>query len=277
MSGAVRIARGESELGRWEIASAASDPGLAGVRGYVGVESRLAITSERHLPSGEAAIVVNLGEPYDVVGVAETLRVGRVAVMGVHTLPFLTLGDGAKRLLLARLSPTAAHRLLGLPMSELADRWIALEEVDAQLARDLGDSVTAAAGWEPQFGAAERVLGARLSEAPPSASANAWDAIRRAGGVLSIGELADASGASHRRFTERFRRDVGVGPKTAARLARFNRVLAGMGRTGALPGADAALAHGYFDQAHMLAEFRAFAGAPPSVIRKSAAAFTLRA
>jgi AraC-like DNA-binding protein len=277
MSGA-RVTHGGSELGRWEIASATPDPRLAwGVRGYVGVESRLTVKAERHLPSGEAAIVVNLGEPYEAVGPAGALKIGRAAVMGVHTQPFRTLGDGAKALVLIRLAPPTAQWLLGLPMSELADRWACLEDLEPVMASDLTGAVSAAADWPARFQAAERVLAARLTGAPVTPAAIAWDAIRRAGGALSIAGLAGASGVSHRRFTEAFRRAVGVGPKTAARIARFNRVLAALGRTGRAPGADAAAEHGYFDQAHMLAEFRAFAGAPPTAIRKSLAAFTLRA
>jgi hypothetical protein len=238
MSGAdaVRITRAESELGRWEIARAAPDPRLApGLCGFIGVESQLTITAERRLPSGEAAIVVNLGEPYEVIGQAGALRVERAAVMGVHTLPFRTLGGGAKALVLVRLGPPAARRLLGVSMAELAGRWAALADVDATLADALAGAVAAARGWRARFEAVERVLGARLTDARPTPAAAAWQTIRRAGGALSIAALANASGVSHLRFTETFRRDVGVGPKTAARIARFNRVLAEMGRSASPP------------------------------------------
>ena len=274
----LRITRAESELGRWEIATGGADPALApGVRGYVGVTSALELTAERHLPSGEAAIIVNLGEAYDVLGPSGTLKIGRVALMGVHDAPFTTVCGGCKELVLVRLTPPAARRLAGRPMTELANRWVALEDLDANLARELSDGVAGAADWGGRFRAVERVLGERLAGARASQAAAAWEAIRHAGGAVRIGDLAWASGAGDRRFTAEFRREVGVGPKAAARLARFNRVLRAMRRTGARPTAADAADYGYFDQPHMLAEFRAFARAAPGAVLKSAAAFTLRA
>lgn len=279
MSGAtVRMTRGESELGRWEIAAAPPDPTLApGVRGYVGVASALTLTAERHLPSGEAAILVNLGEPYDVIGPGGALRVERAAVMGVHAAPFNTVCSGRKDLVLVRLAPPAAQRIVGRPMAQLAGRWAALEALDTDLARALVTGVSSASDWAGRFRAAERMLGERLAGAEVCRAAAAWEAIRRAGGAIRIDELARSADAGQRRFTAEFRRRVGVGPKTAARLARFNRVLRAMGRTGARPTASDAADYGYFDQPHMLGEFRAFAGAAPGAVLKSAAAFTLRA
>ena len=276
MSG-VRITQGQSELGRWEIAAAPADPQLAGVRGYVGLASELAITAERHLPSGEAAIVVNLGAPYEVTGPTGALRVGRAAVMGVHALPFRTFCSGRKSLLLVRLAPPAAQRLLGRPMTALAGRWAPLEEFDARLAQALTDVSMRRTDWADRFNGVDDVLGTRLGRLDPTAAATTWEAIRAAGGRGRIADLARVTGLTHRRFASDFRAAVGVGPKTAARLARFNRVLRGMGPAGAVPGADAAAEHGYFDQAHMIAEFRAFALATPTAVLRSAAAFTLRA
>jgi methylphosphotriester-DNA--protein-cysteine methyltransferase len=54
-----------------------------------------------------------------------------------------------------------------------------------------------------------------------------------------------------------------VSPKRLARLVRFRRVLATLDAHRTRGGVDVALDHGYYDQAHFIAEFRAFAGDAP--------------
>jgi transcriptional regulator GlxA family with amidase domain len=91
----------------------------------------------------------------------------------------------------------------------------------------------------------------------------AWRHMRVSYGNVSIRELVDETGWSHRYFTERFRQQLGVTPKTASRLVRFRhaaKLLAG--RTTSL--AEVAAGAGYADQAHFTREFAAFAGCPPS-------------
>jgi transcriptional regulator GlxA family with amidase domain len=73
-------------------------------------------------------------------------------------------------------------------------------------------------------------------------------------------------GVSERHLRRVFREYVGVGPKTFARLIRFHRAL-GAARAGRHAGwAGIAAAAGYYDQAHLIAEFRAIAGVTPQAL-----------
>jgi hypothetical protein len=93
-----RVTRQECDFGRWEIASRGPRSQLRDyIIGYVGLRSTMRLTRERHLPSGEAALVVNLGTPHDVVGSGArtgTLKFRSVAAMGVHDQPFVTRSAG---------------------------------------------------------------------------------------------------------------------------------------------------------------------------------------
>ena len=82
------------------------------------------------------------------------------------------------------------------------------------------------------------------------------------GGRRSIDDVARELGISERHLRRAFHGVVGLGPKTYARIARFQRALA-MGR--ATPGrwSEVARATGYFDQAHLTADFRELALVPP--------------
>ena len=72
---------------------------------------------------------------------------------------------------------------------------------------------------------------------------------------------------SRKHLAARFREEVGMGPKTIARIARFNRAQA-MAVGGDGDGwADIAAACGYADQAHLVREFTALAGTTPGAWR----------
>ena len=101
------------------------------------------------------------------------------------------------------------------------------------------------------------------------ATAVAGDEVRHAWRVLTaprprgVGDLAREIGWSGDHLTRRFRAELGVGPKVAARMARFDRARRDVARHaghGELALADVAAAHGYADQAHLAREFRTLAG-----------------
>jgi methylphosphotriester-DNA--protein-cysteine methyltransferase len=66
-----------------------------------------------------------------------------------------------------------------------------------------------------------------------------------------------------------FRGQVGLGPKTAARVIRFHRLLRRLQTDAATPLADAAVAHGHYDQAHVRRDVVRFAGTTPARFRRS--------
>jgi AraC-like DNA-binding protein len=80
-----------------------------------------------------------------------------------------------------------------------------------------------------------------------------------------VGAVARELGLSDRRFTLWFAEQVGLTPKRFARVRRFQRVLPPI-REGRELG-DLALEHGFYDQAHMTREFRAFTGVSPTEYR----------
>lgn len=276
MTPQIDIQHGHSQFGSWERIAAAAHPALnAHVLGYVGLDSRMRLLRERHLPSGEAALVVNLGAPYRTLSPdGETHTHAMASVMGVHDRHFLTESSGSKRLIVVRLKPAALRILVGIDMHAATNRWIPLEQLDHGFARKIADATHDAPNWTALFGRMDRVLLAAFAAASPenNGAGWAWDELRRRNGLMNIASLSEMLGCSPRHLIAGFRKAVGVTPKTAARLMRFNRVLRhpvqGLG-------ADIAAACGYADQSHMIGEFGRFAGAPPTEIARRVAGYTL--
>lgn len=80
-----------------------------------------------------------------------------------------------------------------------------------------------------------------------------------------MAELAAGAGWSRQHLARRFRDELGLSPKLAARIVRFERarkmIQSAMPRP---PLADVALACGYFDQAHLNRDFVRLAGCTPT-------------
>jgi AraC-like DNA-binding protein len=109
------------------------------------------------------------------------------------------------------------------------------------------------------------VLARRLGDAPaPSSEISwAWHTLVRTGGRVRVAALAIELGWSRKRIAARFREEVGLAPKAAARLIRFERARESAERAERRDWARIALECGYYDQSHLINDFRAATGRSP--------------
>ena len=253
-------------------------PALRGVvLRYEGYSERTAgPVTFRELPATFVPIILDLDPGWTVLhrGQVEPLRLGSF-VAGVTEGPVLVRHDGSARCLQVDLTPHGARRLLGVPMSELANRSAPIDAVLGSFGRDLVQRVGEAPTWPMRFTLVDSAFRARLGEAAPVDPEVSWSFGRlvASGGATVIGELADELGWSHRRLIARYRDTVGLPPKLVARIVRFERLTARLTADPALDWAAAATACGYFDQAHLAREVRELADITPTELRASTVNF----
>jgi transcriptional regulator GlxA family with amidase domain len=84
-------------------------------------------------------------------------------------------------------------------------------------------------------------------------------------GRVSIEEMARTHGVSRKQFARRFSTATGMTPKWFARVTRFQSLVHVLLSSDVSEWASVAPAAGFYDQSHMINEFRAFAGSPPTV------------
>ena len=194
---------------------------------------------ERILPDGTCEIVLNRGDPFRQGG-----RVQPRAMVVGQMPSFLEIEPtGAVDLVGIRFRPGGLFPFLRAPMSEFTGGWADLRDVAKGLSRDLSGDVEAA-------------LLARLR---PANGAVAAAVARIERGERRIERVAHDLDLHPRRLERMFLREVGVAPKLLARIVRFQGVLRGSGDWAAV-----AQACGYYDQPHLIRDFKEFAGEPPA-------------
>jgi len=125
----------------------------------------------------------------------------------------------------------------------------------------LVERLAAAPGWDARFALLDEALGRRLADASTSPDvAWAWRQLRATHGRVPIGTLAAELGWSRKRIVARFRDEIGLPPKAAARLLRFERARE---LAGTMPWGELAFECGFSDQPHLIAEFRRITGRTP--------------
>jgi AraC-like DNA-binding protein len=151
-------------------------------------------------------------------------------------------------------------------MGELSGQLVDLVEVLGPEGRRLGERLRETPSWRRRFALLDRFLLGRFDEGPRSSPEVgwAWERLVATGGAVPIAQLATEVGWSHKHLIARFRRQVGLRPKTAARLVRFERVLGRLDERRGLDWGLLAREAGYADQAHLIRDFHQFTGTTPT-------------
>lgn len=177
---------------------------------------------------------------------------------------------GVKRTVSARLHLGATLAVLGVPASQIAGRVVALEDLWGPTAtRRLFDQLSSVHDATESAKVLDAAIAERLGEARARAvgSSLARDAASMLG-RSPVSSVADELGVSGRHLRRVFQEDIGIGPKAFAKLERFQRALHAARDGEGLGWAHVAVSAGYYDQAHLIAEFRAIAGTTPCALLK---------
>ncbi|MUI13912.1 helix-turn-helix domain-containing protein [Massilia dura] len=196
---------------------------------------------------------------------------GRQAfAVGMMSASFLVPAARPVRTVAVRFKPGAAGLFLGMPLHPLTD---ARAEIAGLWGRATADRLDDAL-WtheltdRQRIALVERELLRRLADAPLSSPGSlglhAVAAIEAAHGAMPVEALAGTLRVSRQHLALQFRQQVGLTPKLFARICRFRRALALL-REPSRDGNLAALATdcGYFDQSHLIRDFRDFADGTP--------------
>jgi len=224
-------------------------------------------TPERILPDGCVEIILSFADRFTEIDESseEKLQPSHFLV-GQMTRPVIIKPTGSVRLIGIRFHPGGTFPFVAIPMDETTDRIIELGAIAADLEREFKAAADADASLHLKIVAIEQMLAKRLrSRGHDSSIVDLTARIVRSAGRLSVDTLAAEAGISTRQLRRRFLTEVGVGPKLLCRLLRFQQVFSAVDQNVA-EWAGIALECGYYDQAHLINDFRQFAQQTPSVL-----------
>jgi AraC-like DNA-binding protein len=227
---------------------------------------------ERVVPTGTLELAVSLvedkGRIYDPDGREQCLS-GVAAVAGAYRRPFTFDTRERASIVGVHFRPGCAGVVLGVPPGELTDRHVDLEALWGRRARELRERLCAATTTEQRFTILEAELTARLDQRHAHPVVRyALDALARP--QVRVVDFAKRAGLSQRRLIEVFTADVGLTPKRFGRILRFQRATA-LARSAAIDWTRVAHECGYYDQAHLIRDFRELADVTPSELMRASA------
>jgi AraC-like DNA-binding protein len=276
--GAIQRVRHDSPLGQWCVEMRPPRADLAGLVELLWYgEGRVNYLRDRILPSGGAYLLINLGPTQYRVDAGPPER--RVAFddvwySGPHTVPIDTEAPHGNALLGVSLRPSGTHGWAHARADALADRTLSLSDVVGDAGHRLRERLFDCRDSATRFGVVEDWLAARLRPRSGTHAAVSWALARltASSGQLPIERLAREVGFTRKHLAALFGEQVGLAPKAFARVQRFRSALALLDGREAVPWSDLAARCGYFDQAHLSRDFRAFCGFSPGEFLRHARA-----
>jgi AraC-like DNA-binding protein len=270
MSARLQTFTHQSPIGHWSVSVWQVDPRLSEIVASMWYGAgKTAYQRDRILPSGTSQLLINLGPAqYRIEPGPPEVRVPFVDVWysGLHQGPIDTEAPHGNALLGVAFTSHGTFPWLGERMDGLSDRIIALADALGDGALALRERLLNTEPLEMRFRVVERWLLARLEPRGIVHPAVRWavDQIAASGGRVAVETLAAQTGFTRKHLGNLFKQQVGLSPKALARIHRFRGALGILDKAGGqVPWTELADACGFYDQSHLINEFRRFTGFSP--------------
>lgn len=226
-------------------------------------------TRERSLPTGCAHIVVPLLQDhlirYEGANDKGARRLRGPIVQGPSDRFGVRGTEGPSAVIGVQFKPGGAAAFFGGALPHLRNRTELLEDLWGPAAQALHEQLKSAGSPQRALMCLRDHLLRRLRQAPPPdpLATCAIEAFGQDPARARVLPVQHAAGCTPAQFIRRFEAAVGLTPKRYARVLRFGALLPALVRCGPRDWAGIAVGAGYFDQSHLIREFRQMAGMPP--------------
>jgi AraC-like DNA-binding protein len=221
--------------------------------------------SQREAAPLAIPLIISFGTPFTIALGREPDAADRHSsfAAGLYAGAVYIESDGGAECVQVDFTPLGAYRFFGGAVVDLAARMIGIDDVLGGEGARLRERLGAISSWQRRFDIVEDFVANRASHLPSPELEFAYRRLARSGGIR-IATLAEEIGWSRKHLVDRFRSEFGLGPKSLARMMRFHRACR-LARAGTSCGwAGIAADSGFSDQAHLVREFTALAGEPPT-------------
>ncbi|AKT41464.1 helix-turn-helix domain-containing protein [Chondromyces crocatus] len=218
------------------------------------------------LPDGRTTLVFR---------VLDRGRLGDVCIAGPQTRAHFKNLSGVTRAAAIRFKPGWTVPLVGIPASEVTDRIVPLDDIWGRAGTELYAELLATRDLPQLIQCVSRAFTRRLSQTVEPSSARI---ARRAARLIEDGEgrverVAQQLGVTARHLRRAFTENIGVAPKEFARTVRLQRAIRMSANSN--DWSRIATDAGYYDQAHLIGDYREFLGVTPTALSKRERGATL--
>lgn len=237
---------------------------IAGMSGYR--ETARGRFAQRETAPLVVPLIISIGTPFLIAFGREPGAADRQPsfAAGLHVGPVYIESDGGAECVQVDFTPLGAYRFFGGGVVDLAARMVDIADVLGRDGRQLRERLGATPCWQARFDLLDDFIASRVNHLPSPEVAFAYRRLARSAGGARITALATEIGWSRKHLVDRFRSELGLAPKSLARMMRFHQACR-LARSGTMAGwAGIAAESGYADQAHLVREFSALAGESPT-------------
>ncbi|WP_407167692.1 helix-turn-helix domain-containing protein [Bradyrhizobium sp. ORS 111] len=237
---------------------------IVGMTGYR--ETAAGRISQRQTAPLIVPLIISFGTPF-LIGLAREPDASDRQLSfaaGLHAGPVYIESDGRAECVQVDFTPLGAYRFFGGAVADLAGRMVDIGDVLGHEGRRLREQLGSTTCWQRRFDLIEGFVLRCAGHMPSAEIVFAYRRLARSAGTIGITTLAAEIGWSRKHFIDRFRSEIGLAPKSLARMMRFHRAC-NLAQDGTVRGwAGIAAESGYADQSHLVREFVEFAGEPPT-------------
>lgn len=235
-------------------------------------ENTFAHTLDRFLPDGNTELIIDLRDKPQYIHHNDTFEIiqscTQAWVSGVRTRPITIPSGSGNRLIVIGFKKGGAHPFYSFPLNELRDSVVMADLIFGKRICELREQLLNARSIAEMFQWVEvfllAIAGDRLQiDGTIKCVQHAIHQITRQPHKLNFQNLSEHIGYSQKHFIDLFTRQVGVTPKQYLRIMRFQRTICEVERTTSIDWGQLAHQCGFYDQAHLIHDFKRFSGFTP--------------
>lgn len=219
-------------------------------------------TVERLHPNGGYGLILNYCDPlqFDC-----ELQSSPCILDGTNTFTRTVNLKGSLNLVGIRFKPAGAYRLLNIPLCEIKDHAIPLDEINYSTHYNLFNNLLEVESYPLKVLMIEDWLikNMRSDVQISGVIRESLSIISRYKGILPINELSKSTGHNQRKIERLFNSQVGMTPKEYSRTLRASEARFHIKNKHKMLFTDLAYDLGYYDQAHFIKQFKKVVGVTP--------------
>lgn len=198
--------------------------------------------------------------------VQAVFELGNSTVAGVHTAKFTRVLEGQSHVFGIKFTPGGFRPFLKSPVSSLANRTVPVSQIFGN-GVDALEAVLVSSRAEDEMVEAANAFFCARAPAPDKTMALAGQLVSRIlsePDIKTVADLVSRTGIGKRSLQRLFNEYVGVSPKWVIRRYRLHELVERFNAGDPQDYVQLALELGYFDQAHLINDFRSIVGYSPT-------------